>query len=415
MGRLTDLVRRATAATPTRASAFARSLALRVIDRAVSTGRRIGDLADAVRPALGAAPPREPTAREAGIDVVLHGDVIETNVPAPRPAEVRRPTTSAPTEVGWTLARHVSATSSAHAAALLDADPWTATGHDAEMLRTIRVASRRLRVLVALFEPSLRPKLARRLRRALRRVGRALGPVREWDVLGAALQARLLATADGAQAAAIEHVLVDVARHRDEARTEARRALDRLDGARLRRDLDQAIGAAIAPFVRLGVEPRSEAWSLLRARIEAAFEAAPIPTQLEDVAAVHAVRIQAKRLRYAYELLGPAFEDAGVRKQLKHVQRVIGDARDGQLVADFVQRHARALQQQGRPHLAAGLGPLLATLRAEADAARERLAPAIAHLDRARILAATQTALGTRPLAVVPDEARRAAATDRTR
>jgi CHAD domain-containing protein len=403
MGRLTDLVRRATGGTlgSSRASTIARELALRVIDRAVSTGRRLGDFAEAVRPALGAAPMPEPAPAPPA-------EPIEVSYarPSPQPTVVG--------ELGWTIARHVSTTSSAHAALLVDADPWTDAGHDPETLRRIRVASRRLRVLVTLFEPSLRPKLARRLRRSLRRIGRALGPMRELDVLGAALHAHLQSAPDGTQAAAIEHVLVDTARRRAEARQAARAALDEIDRARLRRDLEQAIGSVVTPFVRLRVEPKGEAWTLLRPRIEAAFDAAPLsraegPPPLGDAEALHAVRIEAKRLRYAYDLLAPAFDDLRVRKELKHVQRVIGDARDRQQVADLVQRHCTALQQQGRPYLATGLAPLARRLLAEAELARAPIAPALATLDRARILAATRTGLGARPLAVVPDEPPRAA------
>ena len=220
-----------------------------------------------------------------------------------------------------------------------------------------------------------------------------------------ALQERLLATTDAAQAVALEHVLVDVARRRDAARREARRALDRLDRERLREDVDQTIAAAIAPFIQQRVDPKREAWTLLQPCIEAAFADAPVPTEVADREAVHAVRIEAKRLRYAYDLLEPAFDDGRARKTLKLVQRRIGDARDRQLLADFVDEHRRALERDDRPRLAAGLAPLCATLRAEADAAAVHIAPALTRFDHAHIVAATQTALGIRPLTVVPEEA----------
>jgi CHAD domain-containing protein len=334
--------------------------------------------------------------------------VLRPRAPAPI---VARPAPAPPLpDFGWTLARHLSTTTSAHAAALLDTDPWTETGHDAETLRKIRVASRRLRVMVALFEPWLRPKLARRLRRNLRRVGRVLGRLREWDACGEALQARLARTADGAQAAAIEHLLVDIARHRADARGRAREALEQLDRSGLRRDLDQAIAASVAPFIRRDAEPCGEVWTLLRPRIESAFASAPIPNDLADEVAVHRVRIEAKRLRYAYDLLEPALADARARRRLKAVQRVIGEARDRSQLAELVAEHCRMLHDRGHTRLAAGLAPLVDALRAEADAAHARIAAALTHFDRTKILAATQTALGTRPLALVPDESTSATA-----
>lgn len=423
MGRIADLVRRA---TPRGASTFARTLALRVIDRALTTGRTIGDLAEAIRPALGAGLGSSASPRE--IEVVPRSEPEPLRVepmraeptrveprPAAIPAEPTRAEPTPPDELGWTLARHVSTTTAAHASALLDADPWTDDGHDPEVLRRIRVASRRLRELVAVFEPALRPKLARRLRRRLRALGRALGPLREQDVLATSLQDRLATTRDPAQAVAIEHVLVDVERERDDARDRARRALAELDRTRLRADLEQAVAAAIAPFVGLRADPREEVWTLLQPRIEAAFAAAPLPADVADDDAVHAVRIHAKRLRYAYDLLAPAIADARPRKALRHVQRAIGNARDRGLVAMLVERHHDALREQGHTRLAAGLAPVVATLRSEADDARAEVASVLARFDRTSIVDSTRAALGVRALAVVADadDPPRAAATKR--
>jgi hypothetical protein len=177
----------------------------------------------------------------------------------------------------------------------------------------------------------------------------------------------------------------------------------------MRADLEQAVATAIAPFIGLRAEPRTEVWGLLRPRIDAAFAAATIPNDLADEHAVHAVRIQAKRLRYAYDLLAPALVDPRARKGLKHVQRAIGDARDRGLAARFVERHQHALREQGHMRLAAGLAPLVESLRAEALDAQTKLAPAVADFDRARIVATTQAMLGVRPLEVVTGDPPRAA------
>jgi CHAD domain-containing protein len=306
--------------------------------------------------------------------------------------------------VRWEVARHLSQSVAERSRTLLEADPWTADGgHEAETVRQMRVASRRLRTFVELFEPRLPPKLARRLRRTLRSVTRALGPLRDWDVYFDALQARLMG-ADGGQAAAIEHVLVDIARQRDEARRAARAALEDVDRARLHGDLDRAVGTVIGPYVQMSVEAKTDAWSLLRPRVEALVGRVAEVGDLCDRQKVHGVRIAAKRLRYAYELLGPAFDDPRrAREPLKRVQRVIGDARDRQLLVDFLECHRSALHGQGRPHLASGLMPLLATLATEALEADARIPEAMTHLDR-RLPARTRAALGALPVALVGEE-----------
>ena len=393
MGRVSNLLRRA-------------------INRAVGAGQRISDFAEAVRPALGAGrtdtpivvQPREAPTRPASPPPK---PPVATPSPPPQPSpkklERQRRAQRSGDDVRWELARHVSQTVTERSGILLDAAPWTEDGHDAETIRQIRVASRRLRAFVELFEPKLPPKLARRLRKRLRKVTRTLGPLRDWDVYNDALQTRLMG-ADGGQAAAIEHVLVDIGRQRDEAREAARAALDALDRDRLRRDLDRAVGTAIGPYVQMRVEAKTDAWTLLRPKVEALLAKVAEVDDLDDEEKVHDIRITAKRLRYAYDLLGPVFDDPRrAREPLKRVQRVIGDARERTLLVDFLEGHRGTLHGQGRPHLASGLMPLLATLATEAQEAQTRIPETMARLDE-RLPARTQAALGAQPVAVVPDK-----------
>ena len=70
-----------------------------------------------------------------------------------------------------------------HFSRVLKHEAGTIDGSDIEELHDMRVAVRRLRAAVQLFRPYLPQQDAAYLRKELRRLGRALGPVRDYDVM----------------------------------------------------------------------------------------------------------------------------------------------------------------------------------------------------------------------------------------
>lgn len=204
---------------------------------------------------------------------------------------------------------------------------------DVRAVHRMRVASRRLRESVPVASLIVARSTVR-LEQRLRRLTRALGPVREIDVMRELL-AEQAARHEWAPAtvARVDRVL---RRARDRRRHDLMRALDRLDTARLLRDLDRIAARAEAA-------PDSRAASVLAARLRRRAgrlsAALPAVRTLYAPAPLHAVRIAAKKLRYTAELVRAmtAVPVAAPIRQLKSAQTLLGGLHDAQSLQIWLQ------------------------------------------------------------------------------
>jgi CHAD domain-containing protein len=231
---------------------------------------------------------------------------------------------------------------------------------DVRAIHRARVASRRLRELIPVLE--LDADTCSRLLRDLRRVTRALGPVRELDVLIALVEARR----QGAHTEDPGHVQIlgSLSRARAEAFGRAQKRL----GADLRRVVRHVEGA-IAGMPQDAAEERHWYW-VLDARISrrakaletGIAQAGPIyaPSQL------HAVRIAVKKLRYAIELSRDALgvPVGGDLRALRGAQELLGRLHDRQVLIVRV-LELQASQRSHDRRLSRSLDQLMASLEAE--------------------------------------------------
>lgn len=275
-------------------------------------------------------------------------------------------------------------------------------GRDPEGVHDMRVATRRLRAALNVFAPWLEPDEFARLAPAVRSLTRALGRVRELDVLRLRLSG-LAAQATPQRALAIESIDARLARSRSRQRarmmaTFAKVDLDRLDGrlqrlvAQLARHVDpatappdadaaapsiDAVAAAHMPApspasvqhpVDLPIDVLLEA--LAPAVLEEARDVALTEPPVEigtprSAEALHRVRIAAKKLRYTLEIVAPYLGGGGSAavKRLRGVQEHLGDFHDDCVLDDTLRPAYERAQERGRPLLAAELRALRATRR----------------------------------------------------
>jgi CHAD domain-containing protein len=212
---------------------------------------------------------------------------------------------------------------------LLRHDAGVRLGEDPEAVHQARVATRRVRSALRTFRDVLDPEWGRSLRGRLKGVADALGAVRDAEVLRDRLRSREPAL-PGGDRKGLEELVTMLESTRTEAREQLLAAIreetyvDLLDelveGAREPRVLEDAAGAPAASKLRPALE---RPWQHLEHAVEGAREEA-------SDASLHAVRIRAKRARYAAEAVSPVFgkRAEAFAKAAAGLQDVLGDHQD---------------------------------------------------------------------------------------
>jgi CHAD domain-containing protein len=219
-----------------------------------------------------------------------------------------------------------------HFQALLANEPGTRVGDDPEYLHDMRVATRRLRAAIALFEDVLPAEIVE-VREELGSLGGILGAVRDLDVqLGQLDQwAAGLPAAEQSELAPLRAKLV---RQRGTARTAL---LVRLDSARYLAFIEGFSGllsAAVTAASGPGAVPaRAVAPDLIERRHAAVRKAGKRIGPSSAAADYHRVRIRCKRFRYALEFLAELYpgESDRLHRSLVALQDILGLHQDAEV------------------------------------------------------------------------------------
>ena len=281
---------------------------------------------------------------------------------------------------------------------------------DVEAVHDARVATRRLKAAVDMLRPLLPEGPRSQFAKALRKIRKALGPVRDVDVMLAHVESTRPPRYDDEAAAWVAGRLRE---RRDDLRRHAgRRGSERKLLSRLSEwdDLEPAVRASEESAARLLAQAAP-------AQMRAFAERADRQTRTRDPQAagepqqdspedVHDLRIAGKALRYTLELAAPlGFRlDKSVARQFKKLQDALGLWHDYAVLTDEALRLALDAQLSVRRPCTHGKVLRLANASWR-DAER--------HLDRFRKSWAAQgAALTTGVLSVFPDGPKVAAAED---
>jgi CHAD domain-containing protein len=370
----------APSSTRARALGLARRLAAGALQR---VAREVDRLSQVLEPLRGAIPLREPGPR-------VELEVTRRAAPAwtppeppsapPEPASAppsERPLAPAPPSVALPPAieqvAHLRARIEPPLARLRELAAWEGAEDPADAIRRVRVATRRLRAFVRLFAPLLGDKRARKLERRLRAVTRALGPMREHDVLLAGLRAEHTG-AEPLVRAALEHVTAWAEGQRRKAVRRTSEALADVDAPALAAALDDELDRVCGRLLRLDDALPTHAAAWIEPELARAFEGMPKAQDDADLDALHDVRIRAKRLRYALELLRPMVPELhrSLRPPLRRLQSTLGEHREAAQLLDRLHARREALGSQGLHTLASALEPVEAAARHRRQHAFER-------------------------------------------
>ena len=217
------------------------------------------------------------------------------------------------------------------------------SGDDIESVHQMRVAIRRMRSLFNLIGAFYRRKTVAEFQRGLREIARALGDIRDLDVLILDLQA-FQANLPPASRAALDPVIAAL----DDQRSACRVRLNRLfDSKRYSRFLRRFQGLTKRAGRGARKLKRGETPHQLRhvlplllherlARVKAYDTALPAA----DDAILHALRVECKQLRYALEFFQPTLgRSAGAfLSQVKAMQEILGRINDIAVFSETVAR-----------------------------------------------------------------------------
>ena len=237
-------------------------------------------------------------------------------------------------------------------------EPGTRLGEDPEELHDMRVATRRMRAAMKVFEGAL-PARARWFREELRWVAGALGDVRDLDVQIGNLEGWESGT-DGEGLESLGKILDVIKKRRTEARERMLEALDSTRYERLEASFGEMLrrGPGAERELARGNGPEDEpvtsaAPGLISARYRKWRKAAKRLNGASPPDDFHDLRKKGKRLRYALEFVSEVYGkpvDALI-KPLKAVQDDLGDHQDAVVAAETLRELGTAT---GGPRISRG-------------------------------------------------------------
>jgi CHAD domain-containing protein/uncharacterized protein YjbK len=230
-------------------------------------------------------------------------------------------------------------------ARMLKYEPGTRRGKDIEALHDMRVATRRLRAAFRVFEAGFSKKAITPLLDGLKATGRALGPVRDYDVFMEKLE-HYQATLPEAERANLQPLFETWAAKRRAAREQMLAYLDSKKYFKFKQNFlefveTEGLGAKRipnrkkpTPYQLCHVAPTliSESYAHIRA-FEPGLDSAPIET-------LHQLRIAFKRFRYTVEYLQEVLdkEAKAVIEETKAMQDHLGSLQDADVATGILQR-----------------------------------------------------------------------------
>ena len=206
---------------------------------------------------------------------------------------------------------------------------------DIERIHDMRVATRRMRSALALFEKCLPGKSSKKWNKRMRRVTRALGTARDADVQMDFLQEFLDGVTETRYRAGIQRLLLRLQQHREGAQENVIKAMDQLELSGELEEMGRTL-RRIRVHARMNhVDENSpyvyqQAYLTISLRLEDMLAYETYVTQPERMEELHAMRIAAKRLRYTMEVFGPLYHGdlKEPLKTVRKVQTILGDIHD---------------------------------------------------------------------------------------
>ncbi len=254
-----------------------------------------------------------------------------------------------------------------------------------EALHDMRVATRRLRETLSMFGLFYPPRRLKKALSRVKKVTRVLGVTREVDV-----NAMLLAslpipeTASSAQRMAKEHLLEILEGERARRHRKMQKAFPRLDLMALQRELRALTKSGMTAEIKIHSSSPSDpmnasgnSWleSLWQEKGRPFLQCNVEKLKAMDDHALHQLRIQTKKLRYALEIINPIFGNSFdlLIQSARELQDLLGECHDSDVLMAFIRDHREALKVGNRLLLAEATEEVIGTLQSKKEKAIQKV------------------------------------------
>lgn len=260
--------------------------------------------------------------------------------------------------------------------------PRVEEGEDPEAIHQLRVASRRLRTNLRVFQVVYPPKRARRWRRELAHTAGALGEARDCDVQIIVLDEFLRSLDDASLRPGARRLLWRWQQRRAGLQEGVLGSLKDLRKSQVLAEME----SFVSPFLADGPEPDEHealwpfATMAVGQRLETFQSLAPAVYHEDAVDPLHALRIAAKHLRYALEIFSPLYEPwvKEVIQTLRTIQDGLGEIHDcdvweQELIAFVTAEERRSREYYGHAHAMELLLPGIESFRTDRRSRRHEV------------------------------------------
>jgi CHAD domain-containing protein len=247
-----------------------------------------------------------------------------------------------------------------------------------EPVHQMRVAVRRLRSAIKVFRRAVGCPSVDVVDAGLKALAMRLAPTRDWDVFTTETGAKVVAALPNAEK--LRRLLAAAERRRLACHAELRRYLQSVEFRRLGIELACLAGGdgwqatlGEAEQAALGTALNDFAGHVLSRRLKRLAQRGDDIADLEP-AALHGIRLSAKRVRYAAEIFAPLYPgkaSARFIRRLTTLQNRLGSLNDGAVAETLL---GELTGTSGRQAFASGL--VLGFIAARSGRARERIARA---------------------------------------
>jgi len=252
-------------------------------------------------------------------------------------------------------------------------EPGTRLGEDIEALHDMRVAARRMRAAMAAFRPFLSPRV-QRIREELGWVAAALGEVRDLDV-------QLERMAEWRQGFSPEeaHALDAIEALLQARRSTARRRMLAVLNSRRYDRLIERFGVVLVRGPAKSFAPGrtpilAAAPDLLEKRYRRVRKLGDPITPNSPATDYHLLRIDAKKVRYALEFVGPVYGKPAIEfsERMTALQDVLGLHQDAEVAIEMLRETAATQGRRLGPATVLAMGAIAERYRTHAAELRRQ-------------------------------------------